>query len=235
MDNPQKIFLFFSMKRAGHHCILYWIKSGFSHSARLNSSKAHKPTNVPKKHSSKTLFINFEDQFLSTPKVLKQFPHAKFYIILVIRDPFNLFASRFTHKWKFNKIPRANRNPLQPQIELWKDHAKAFVEKNEYIKINYNTWFSSEEYRNTISEICDTNPNGPMDYVPAVGRGSSFDGRRIKGTKMNVLHRWLQLEDDLFHGIYKQIFEDNELIELTRKIYGDIFVEEIFSSDRWLT
>ena len=144
--------------------------------------------------------------------------------IFILRDAFNYFASRLRHR-------EIGSWPTKPAVHLWKSYAKeALNDSSGRVFVNFNKWFLDQEYR---KELCDKigvefNDDG-INQVPKNGGGSSFgkvdaydDDRKTK-----LLTRWKDfLEDDGHKGKrserYKKIFEDNELIELSNRIFGEI-------------
>lgn len=178
------------------------------------------------------LIYNYEDQ------PLKQIFHKKFeknhqkfvgkskrsYNVLILRDPYNLFASRiFRSKDEEKAISEIK------VIKLWKNYAREYVGKTKYlgknkIVINYNFWFSNENYRREIEKELGLKPNDTkIKEVINIGRGdskgSSFDGMKFNGkaNKMKVLERWKSLIDNKF---YRIILVDKELNRLSNKIFG---------------
>ncbi len=155
----------------------------------------------------------------------------KRYDLLVLRDPFNLFASRLRLRAKFNERPDVQRK-IPGLVNLWKDYAKEYLRKTNHLKnnlvtISYNSWFSSVDYRRDLAnklEIPFTDRG--IEKVVSVGTGSSFDGQEFcrKAGEMKVLERWRHFVDDKF---YRSIFKDIELVELSDEIFGKIPGTEI--------
>lgn len=161
------------------------------------------------------------------------------YDVLIVRDPFNLFASRI----KGNK-PRENaRNFDLLQVysrrltlpELWISYAKECLNEtnflsNKKIVIKYNLWFSDIEYRRQIADQIglEFTDAGFDDVVRAGGIGSSFDNQSFSGqaSQMNVLNRWKSFENDpCFREL---ILKNSELIDYSAKLFGDIPDTECF-------
>ena len=147
--------------------------------------------------------------------------------ILILRDPFNYFAS----KLKAMSIPnqrakRAFKIPLTPDSkgylqELWKDYAREYLDGN-HMNISYNKWFSDESYRKDLSEKLFLEYNeDSLDEVSKYWRGSSFDKMEYDGkaSDMDVLNRYTHYLDNHF---YMSIFEDKEILDLSEEIFGEI-------------
>lgn len=154
------------------------------------------------------------------------------YDVLIIRDPFNLFASRI----QGNK-PRENaRNFDLMQVysrrftlpELWISYAKEClgetgILKNKKVVVKYNSWFTDFEYREQIAHQLGLifTDDGFDEVVRAGGIGSSFDMQHFSGqaSKMDVLNRWKNLSDD---PCFRELINNKELIDYSVKLFGDI-------------
>lgn len=146
---------------------------------------------------------------------------------LILRDPFNLFASRL-------KSGYGNVTPLTAR-KMWKQHARELLGRSRLLKhrrvpIAYNHWIADASYRRRIGEDFGLSVTGEsFEEVPICGSGSSFDGLRCGGSasQMKVLDRWRHFADD---PDYRAIF-DSEMIDLSEAIFGRIpGTEEIFTS-----
>lgn len=150
----------------------------------------------------------------------------KFFDILIIRDPFNLFVSRIKSKMLSVKSAKVD------MVGLWKDHAKEYLKRIKIPKsklvINYNKFISDYNYRSDIANLlgCKSNED-VLKKVPKPGKGSSFNNFDFdgKGTEIKVLERWKEYLHDEF---YMSIFKDKELIELSEKIFGVMPGTEVF-------
>lgn len=131
--------------------------------------------------------------------------------VIVLRDPWNLFASRLAHGTK--RLRHA-------ADYLWVEYAKAFIDKPydaEYV--NYNEFITNESYRRALSErIGGLFDDSSIDEVLNHGGGSSFDGMSYngRGREMDVFHRWKVYRDD---PKYKELFTP-EIEELAGKLFG---------------
>ncbi len=152
-------------------------------------------------------------------------PSLKRYEILILRDPYNLFASLI----RSNMI-EASKGNHEIYVDLYKSYAKQFIEQPatngslRRIYLNYNRWFLEPEYRIQIAQNLEFNDSGkPYKRVATMGRGSSFDGLKLdnQAQSMKVLERWKEFQDDIF---WQTIFKDADLIELSNKIFGPILL-----------
>ncbi|MCB1078390.1 MAG: hypothetical protein KDM63_00155 [Verrucomicrobiae bacterium] len=161
--------------------------------------------------------------------------------ILLLRDPFNTFASRLhlrrqQPKNAFTKnflLPDVEGNTLLPR--RWKFLAQEFLGRtnhlaNNKLVINFNRWTADPKYRQQLCEALDVPfRDDHRDSVPAYGFGSSFDRRRFdqRGSSMKLTHRWELFRDD---PQYLSFFEDEELWEYSRAIFGDLIDHDSIAS-----
>lgn len=181
------------------------------------------------------LIYNHEDCFLgSLNKKKLQETHQKWVgrsgtrkDVLILRDPFNVFASRIKAGLLRGHYTHHGAKPISLLTlkRIYKQHAREYLgEKNNLrnkVNVNFNFWTVDEAYRKEIATRLEI-PFSDRGFkeVPQVAGGSSFDGIKFSGAadKMNVHSRWKQFAED---QDYRQMF-DEELVELTRKIFGDI-------------
>lgn len=152
--------------------------------------------------------------------------------ILIIRDPFNLFASRkrsglFSDKYELSSKPVTSATAKR----IWKQHAREASGEKSYLRqnrmvINFNYWVSNPEYRKKIVQALGLKLiDNSLGEVSQVAGGSSFDGLRYinSADKMEVLDRWKHYA----HDPDFQNFFDEELIHFSLKIFGNIPDERI--------
>jgi hypothetical protein len=143
------------------------------------------------------------------------------YDVLLLRDPFNLFASRL----KSRKI--AVKENDQSMVSAWLNYAKEFLGETHHLKhhkicINYNDWFLNLEYRKQLAESLGLEfSDAGMDEVSRYGGGSSFNRQDLQGKarQMDVLNRWKYFADD---PAYRQLFDNPEIFEYSERIFGRI-------------
>ena len=114
------------------------------------------------------------------------------YDLLLLRDPFNMLASRL----KSNLLPlKLVKNPI---VELWIAYAKEYLGETQHLTnnkvvVNYNQWVTDFDYRKNIARQLkiDFLDKGLRD-VPNFGGGSSFDKVDFSGkaNEMKVFERW---------------------------------------------
>jgi len=148
------------------------------------------------------------------------------YDILMLRDPFNLFASslRFFYNVPSLSFPRY----IDRMTTLWKQYAKEYLGITDFlpmkkVDVNFNAWYDSEDVRCGIAETLGLRvKNNAIDFVPPFGGGSSF--RRGDGKGGNVLARWKYFTQS---RLYKSLF-DEETIALSEHIFGRLPGTEMF-------
>lgn len=148
--------------------------------------------------------------------------------VLILRDPFNNFASKY--RWA------VNGTKWTPQMEwvtselpqLWKSYAKEFLGFTNLIPapkvfVNYNRWFADDKYRREIADrlglisadrgLAEVAKWGPNTW------GDSFDNLSFDGraNEMKVLERWRYFVDD---PVFKGLFRDSELLGFSEQIFG---------------
>ncbi|MDY7004753.1 MAG: hypothetical protein SWX82_12555 [Cyanobacteriota bacterium] len=251
----QKEIRVLGMRRTGNHAIINWIQN--QHTGKVefwNDLKVDR--NVYRQNYEnlrenypfvkKDCFIrNYEDYTLQeiTNWIFESKHDLYFgksgtkYDVLIIRDPFNLFASRLkkrlqmeknnqlTENYKFDFL--SVRDPHQTLADLWINYAKEYLGETNYLKhnkicINYNQWFADVEYRRQIAdklqmEFSDTG----IDKVTSFGGGSSFEGKQFDGkaTSMDVLNRWQKVADN---PRYRELFNNQKILKYSERIFGHI-------------
>lgn len=148
--------------------------------------------------------------------------------ILILRDPFNLFASRIRAGLIHSQFTSsgAKPTPILTLQRIYKQHAREFLGKKNYLKknriaINFNSWSTDKEYRrNFTARLHIPFTDKGFREVADVAGGSSFDGLTLSGNahKMNIHSRWKQFASD---KQYWALF-DPEIVDLARKIFGEI-------------
>ena len=147
--------------------------------------------------------------------------------ILIIRDTFNLFASRIKANLIVGHQTHHGVNPISTFAlkRIYKQHAREFLGEKKNLKdkvlINYNRWFSDDEYRKEkADELGISFTDKGMEDVVACAGGSSFDGVRFSGNakNMDLNSRWKKYAST---DAYWDLFDD-EIVDLNRQIFGDI-------------
>lgn len=243
------------MRRSGSHAFLNWLSAStqgkvcflndvtrFSDitpdqlSYDLPSLSVQKRARVNEK--KELLLYNFEDVNLESradwwlPELLKGTSTNR-QTVLLLRDPYNLFASRMKtrdnmpdNEFAINIAPREDAL-IDAVRSLWLQHAKEFLRLTsilgcEVVRVNYNLWVFDAEYRATIANALGVQScERAMTQIPRYGFGSSFEGYRngVLRNRIGLLHRWRHYEDNPH---FKQFIMDSELSELSFQIFGSI-------------
>lgn len=145
--------------------------------------------------------------------------------VLVLRDPFNLFASLL----KAGYFTR----PLEELPATYASHAKEFLRQKEtgIVGVNFNEWFQSSDYRVSTARRLGFDTDGAAyDEVPANGGGSSFSGRTHRGqaSRMDVLGRW---RDSAEHVDFRTLINDPRVRSAAEEIYPEL-ANEVYRAQR---
>ena len=158
------------------------------------------------------------DRWIGTSKSRKD--------VLILRDPFNLFASRMKAGLMRGHYTHHGARPISTAtlIRIYKQHAREFLGERNILKnkvvINYNKWTQQREYREKVAGILEIPfSDQGFEEVKAVAGGSSFDGVTLSGkaSSMKLHSRWEQYaEKDEFWELF-----DEELVNLSEQIFGE--------------
>lgn len=243
------ILLFRGMKRSGNHAVCNWLNSNndflfFNNiiplAAILRGEKTvpppqplnrwlarHYQWRIDKYFNAKrkNLLFGIEDHPLDL-RPFNDLPDSA-RSVLILRDPYNLFASRIRKAGRVDNHSYAREpGPLFDRaVDLWKAYAREFVGQTAQLpgntaRVYFNRWVADAEYRKAIAETLGLRID-PMAVgkVSDHGGGSSFDSVAFDGQadRMPVLDRVGQLtesERELFSIIEK----DAEISELHARI-----------------
>ena len=152
---------------------------------------------------------------------------ARQYDLIILRDPFNMIASRLKAHQTRERSYLNVRSRRTKVVDLWIEYAKEWLGETNYLKnhrilVNYNKWFTDAIYREQLAgalglEFSDSG----LSEVKRFGGGSSFDGKSLQGkaSQMDVLNRWKNYIDDEF---YREILNNVQLWAYSEKIFGYI-------------
>ena len=248
-SNQRKtLYRVLGMRRSGNHATINWIlkqiSGSYSFCNDIGREQHPKSATVKRMQfglaKGASLIISYEEQRASDvfggPVAISCSACSKLYDVLILRDPFNLFASRFAWMDRQGRVFREDSERRQKVIDLWKENARYYLEiqsdglmspEDKTILFNYNNWVTDAAYREELSSFFgfDFDDSG-MNEVKNFGSGSSFDGvvYRRNAKEMKVLSRWKSFMDN---ESYKSIFADKELVELSELIFGYIEGTEV--------
>ena len=234
------------LRRTGNHAIVNWIRQ--QHTGKVfhlnNLLKYQNPyrylyLHYPKESLRREAWGNFtqkdclitsyEDYSIAdiiSPEFERKHDlylgkSAKRYDLIILRDPFNLMASRI----KSDMIPV--KDPDCRVTDLWIEYAKEFLNETNHLNqekicVNYNQWFLDEDYRRGLAiklgmEFSDRG----IDRVKSQGGGSSFDSQDFDGKarQMDVLNRYKKYADN---PTYQRLIDDDELLLYAKRIFGGL-------------
>lgn len=166
-------------------------------------------------------------------------PPKERYDVLILRDPFNLFASQLQSGMVFSGHRRYTR------ADLWLYYAEEYLSETgqlgpDKVCVNYNRWCVDQGYRRAVAvRLGIPFTDKGFDEVSSAGRGSSFDGRRFDGnaSKMKTGARWREYAGD---PRFIDQFRDPRLMALSEAIFGQIdgtrelLGQKIARPQRWL-
>lgn len=139
--------------------------------------------------------------------------------VIILRDPFNLLASRLKNK----DIGLKTRSWHRTFASVWVEYAKEYLGETNYLPyeklvINYNQWASNKTYRKQLAEKLGIPfTDAGFDQVTNYGGGSSFDGSGSKSA-LDVFGRWKHFKDD---PVFKKVASNKELLHYAKLIYPE--------------
>jgi hypothetical protein len=219
----KRIFIF-GIRRSGLHVISDWVTAQFPgskfhnnvalpHLLNGNQPKATEGTQVflfEDHEPNQVMSILRETEGLRTQLGVSKAEDGGWKALLVLRDPFNLFASRIAH---YGLLSAKRRwVDAKQAVHLWPRYADAFAElygdeSGPILPVSYNQFISNSHHRRSLSKtlggmiwtdesLLRVNPNG---------QGSSFDHLRHDGSarSMRVFKRWEAYRDvDAFWKLF---------------------------------
>ncbi len=146
---------------------------------------------------------------------------AQCFDVLILRDPFNLFASRLKQNFVATKAKNLS------MVQMWLEYAREFVGESSHLSrnlvcVSYNAWVSSEAYRRQLAErLALPFSDAGRAQVSAIGGGSSFDGTNFSGQAraMDVNNRWRAFAED---PAFRQLFQNEALWQYSQQIFGEL-------------
>lgn len=213
---------FVGLRRSGNHAVIDWIFGHCKSWIHYNNCVLHEDGGAESasyvaqstpEYAEKGVFYSlasFEDYDLSYIEEHLSEPR-----VLLLRDPFNMFASRLQNVRNFNKKEDATFCCLDMVsdrgFEMWKRYARAFLENNQFVKIDFNRWFSSVDYRQDTSNRLGFTFS---DKKFGSKRGWRHSGGSSFGSKPDPLNSYKNLSED---EEYLSLF-DEETLDLCRQV-----------------
>lgn len=239
------------LKRSGNHAIINWIsKQHGENVTHLNDLqvKANPYRSLYEYHRTEKLrqealgnftekellIYSYEDQLLEdivhpsfeNKHDLYLGKSAKRYDVLILRDPFNCFASRVKMYINLNQDKKKEILITNESVKLWLNHAKEFLGETQFLNnkicVNYNLWCADIDYRRKLAEELGLEfTDAEFEQVRSYGGGSSFEGMNLSGqaSKMKLTERWKLMLDN---PDFVKLICDPELIKYSNKIFGEM-------------
>lgn len=241
--SAKNVFLVFAASRSGHHAIIYFICNQFNGVIRrLNYCDwmTHDrlgmwstDTQFKRGEKIRCLTSNYENFDISKYKAAYSnsrvarfvIGNPKVHNIVVLRDPYNFIASK---EKTLKYMPDAQFG--KKKYLIYARHMLGIdVKIPKCINVNYNKWCDDIAYRKWLSSAVGGDRFVDfIDHVPKSGCGSSFDWRKMdgKGSEMKTRERWKQMPVETIRKHSGFLF-DNSVIDLSRKIFGRDFIDEM--------
>lgn len=217
------LILFHGLRRSGNHAIQQWVLQHFDGLSTLCNNVPKIDENIlyrvtetqyfqdgdaysasdsrmlcesePLTHRDH-LMVSFEDKdatFFYLPMKDYVGEYARQYDIAVLRSFYNMAASRMKPT-RAENLTRMSQNVMKKWIEF----AEIYYFRKRGVEpyfILFDRWFEDYYYRRELEEFFGwKETDGDMDFVPPKGGGSSFDGRSLPGTQLQVNDRWRRVE-----------------------------------------
>ena len=253
------------MKRSGNHAVINWLAGHYPEGVCFQNNATstgpfprdfrdpgklpvYKECGIPVRRLSQPkglLLSSYEDMppdDIFPPRPGRYYAEHNYAFtykhILILRDPFNAFASRYRREKQESKgywfdycVASGKSKKGCDLAALWKEHAKRFLDGPLYeVHVNYNEWCVSSEYRRLLEDQLEVGQSDAgFRSIPIIGGGSSFEPQGTQ--KINdptvLFTRWRVYEDD---PDFRRMFEDEELWYLSTQIFGHIPGTETFKT-----
>ena len=169
------------------------------------------------------LLYSFEEIDLNNPYLKKFIKRYHPIVILIIRDPYNCFASAFQHHDGKNTLTE-----LAEKKEKLISYLKQALGTENYINypiipIDYGKWVQDKFYRGSLLKKLDTpfcdKAESSIAQIQPFGEGSSFDGTQIdyNSLQKRVFNRWKMYQNN---SDYLNLLNDDLLSNITWEFFG---------------
>lgn len=193
-----KIFCVYGLQRSGNHAIIDWVRSLFPESIYFGDQPHNLFLNLEHMNGilsscdSSHLIFSFEDSTKHSPDPsqpllstvtnfpLEKFPEIDVTQIYVLRDPYNLWASRLAGRERpaHGGIGLTSDPSWETFRQNWMCFADLYTTDPKSF-ILFNNWHNSYQYRKNICSIYHGEySETTMNEVAPQGGGSSFQGNQ---------------------------------------------------------
>ena len=219
-----KAYYVFGIRRSGNHLISNWMcdisGEGCGHIQNASVDFFSFLCDYPPEYDNMDVFVvGIEEHPVNAFSTAYCLEAEESQTVVILRDPYNLFASRVKH-YKIFDAPYVNEDFVKFN---WVDYAQAYLEgRSDVTFILYNKFVRDVEYRKDIAhqlgiKFSPAYDKHSMDKVrKGISKGSSFENRDTGGSEMKIEERWKVYEND---DRFKALFTD-EIRELSQKIFG---------------
>ncbi|MEO3417092.1 hypothetical protein AAFO92_20750 [Roseovarius sp. CAU 1744] len=233
------ILVLFGMRRSGNHLAINWILGQVPGSAVFynNIRQTAHPFDVGMRefrlrfpNTRPKIILSYEDlkpseimngplpEFLAD-RAARHDAHIQSGVIL--RDPYNLFASRLK-KWPERF---ATDTDIRRQQELYTDHSALALNpvpvfgEMPVVPILYNPLVSDPAYRQDLAgRLRIQDGSTGLDDVPLYGHGSSFDGYQTQGAdvRAGVFDRWRSSSND---PSFRAVIDNKQITKAAQTLF----------------
>lgn len=224
-------YISYGIMRSGNHAIINWVLRHFDSFIFYNCCSVDKNGLVSVENYNvfkfgpepyKVSLASFEDELYGVD--VKHDITPRIGNIIILRDFYNTYASRFQkRRTETSRYWQERTWYRYDDVRIWKRFAREFIGNTNFtnsIKVNYNLWFSSKQYRESLSSNFGSFSDAGMGVVMNIAGGSSFDMLKYDGRahEMRVLRRWIKYYKD--KEFAEKILGDGEARELNKLIFG---------------
>lgn len=223
---PDQVHVY-HLKRSGGHGVIDWVlglheghKIHYNQVARLEPGMIRPaqikpfPGDIDKPMLE---LVSCED----VPLRVMHFLQSPRRTLFMLRDPYNMFASRLKMMRDQAAVGRDDlAKAVRVRPPLWKEYAREYVEPRilpHAIRLNFNRWYDDVAYRQEIAERLEM-PFSDRGFGSTSGwvysRGSSFGENNPHN--LDLGNRWRSFQCD---PEYLSYFDD-EIRELARQIFA---------------
>lgn len=174
------------------------------------------------RNDKKVFIISFED--LVIDERLGQITEFADHNVVILRDPYNLFASRIQGllpprgKKGAAKVPALKEVEVKKYISQYQEFAGESSHLKNKVCINYNYWVTDENYRKTISESLGAKFTDARYRQRACSSFAPNSPIELPSEKPeDFLTRYKACWDD---PLFNRIKESDELAAISKKVFG---------------
>jgi hypothetical protein len=263
---PNKLELqVFSMMRSGHHAVISWLldsaggncyfRNDLLEAEEIGKAGAHEIRGDISKQLD-CYIVNIEDTPIKKTRILANRNRKilsfrtsnKVVGVAVVRNPFNLFASRL--QWVINYAKKRDRYDAmllngenfgdkranyignvgwanKSAVKMWSDYGVSMLNKqslvgggHKTVYINYDKWLVDNTYRGAILSSIGLEGRASIGkQVAKYGGGSSFSSNQSVDID-GILNRWINFVDN---EEYISLFKNNHaFIKTYKSIFGNV-------------